>query len=238
MFTTVGTLIRASVMELEAIAAGDSPSSEEYADALVRFNNMLGQWSAKRYILPFMTSENFAIAASVVSRTFGNGGQLGTARPLKIINAFLRDSSGYDCPLRAFNLDQYQAIPLKALTAKPTTLFYYQTYPLGTLYFNCITDAAYTLFLDTQKPFGQYTAITDDLNMSPEYHEPAMYNLTIRLAAPWGINLRPATVALAKEGLRDIKRLRAADTVSPVPLPSGLSDNSALSLNDLMYGGS
>lgn len=222
-FNQVSDCIKAAYRGMEVIGSGDVPSTSEYADALEALNNMLASWSVKRYVPPQLISESFSVSSGVSSRTIGPSGQLVTARPLKIVSAFLRDSANNDYPFgKIGNKTEYDAISYKSHTERPSEIFYLDTFPNGTIYFNSITDAAYTLYLQSQKQIVEFVAVTDTWSLPEEYDVAVKLNLQIHLSAEFGVQLSPAVVALAKESLRDLKRLRAAAQVEPVSLPSGV----------------
>jgi len=225
-FTHVGHLITLAMRNLRLIPAGTFPSSEEYADYLDVFNVMRRQLSAKRY-LTAAVADSLAIGAGVSSRTIGAAGQLVTERPIKITAAILRDTSSNDYRFpKIGNKLEYDSISNKTQTGKPCAIYYHSNYPLGVIYFDRVTDTAYTLLLESQKQMGDYADENTTLVDPPEAHEPLMYQLCIRIADQNSAALLTPTIAAkAAEGLRDLRRLRATETIEAINLPSGLTES-------------
>jgi hypothetical protein len=61
--STVRDLIKGSLRLLGATATGETPSSEEQADALATLNALLDSWSLERLMITEKIREQFALVA-------------------------------------------------------------------------------------------------------------------------------------------------------------------------------
>jgi hypothetical protein len=220
---TVRQIIDAAIRKLGARAVGDVTTTDEYTDSLQALNDMLDNWAAEAFTVPMMVNEEFPLPAGASSRTMGVGGNFNTSRPLVIDHAHVRDSQGQDEPMDIITWEEYQGISDKASTGRPSQIVSRPTSAtLATLYFHPVPDVAYTLFLDSQKPFGTILTVDQDVTLSPEYHRVLVYNLAVELAPDFGENLRADVVAIAHRSKKNVRRINAAARCNKVPLPSGL----------------
>lgn len=192
---TTGTdLVSGALRLISSLTPGEAIPGQEAGDALATLNMMLAGWSAESLMPPFRTLENFSIAAGIASRTIGSGAQLNTARPDRITDAYLRDSSNYDFPVDVtMTSGEHNAIALKSNTGRPKRLYYDPQYPNGTIYFDYTTDAAYTLYLESLKPVNQFTTLATTLDMPGEYAKAIKYLLADELSIEYGFTIQPGS---------------------------------------------
>ncbi len=117
-----------------------------------------------------------------------------------------------EIPRTVITDDGYQAIQIKSLSnAQFTNVYYNPTFPFGTVFLwpKPNTDEN-QLVLYLQSAFAGFADLTTDYAFPdlPGYTEAIEYNLSIRLAAPYGrkSDEYPDVVALARETLGLIKR--------------------------------
>ena len=205
--TTANQLLSATLQLISSLSPGESIPGQESDEALTALNRMLAAWSAEGLMPPCRTLESFPLAAGVGSRTIGASGQLVTTRPDVILDAYLRDSSGQDEPVdHTMTEGEYNAIRSKSQTGKPARLFFDPQFPNATLYFDCVTDQAYTLFLSTLKPVNQFPTVQTAMTLPGEYEETIIYLLAERLAIPYGFAIPPDLRKLIEDARRRIKR--------------------------------
>src|SRR5688572_8871221 len=77
---------------------------------LGRLNSFMEGLSIDRASVLSITQDNLALTAGTVSYTIGSGGAFNTTRPVKIVNAFVRDSSNYDTPVDVIGQAAYNDI--------------------------------------------------------------------------------------------------------------------------------
>jgi len=183
------TIINAALRKLLVTPSGGSPTTAQYSDGLEVLNDMVNSWSAQRDLIYEDTKENLTIPAGTQSITIGPTGDLITGRPLKITVATLRDNN-IDYVMKLISEREYQGFSQKNNVSRPYRLYYRNTWPNGTMYFEYTTDQAYTLILTSMKQLSTFPDGTTDVSL-PDYYERALKtNLTIELADEMGAGNR------------------------------------------------
>lgn len=222
--TTANDIITGALELVTSLSPGEGIPGAEADAALRVLNRMMKGWSTDNLMPPFATLESFAVAQGVNSRTVGSGAQLNTTRPDYIVSAYLRDSNGLDYPpLAPITSAQYDAIAQKTQTARPEWYFYDPQYPSGVLYFDAATDAAYTLFLRSVKPFNQFATINTAMDLPGEYEEIISHLLVEPLAPRYGTAITPDVRKLIEDAKRRIRRKnvrRAVAAFDPLVTPT------------------
>ena len=208
---TVQDIVTASLRLLGVIATGETPEAEDLQDSREALNLMLGNWSAKRLLVPVLTEENFTLVVGTGTYTIGTGATFSTARPIRIESAFIRDSENIDTPLEIISRDKYNDRVLKTTEGRPEDLFYEDTYANGTIKLLYVPDEAYTLFINSWKAFTQFSALDTTISLPDEYLEALKYNLAVRIAPEYEISVRPEVVGIALDTYKTLKNLNAPD---------------------------
>ncbi|MFZ5989427.1 MAG: hypothetical protein ACOYWZ_20215 [Bacillota bacterium] len=178
---TAQTIINAACRRIGIPSAGSSISNI----GLETLNNMISSWSAEGLIIPYYTTENFNLTVGKSSYTIGSTtGDFNTVRPLRIINAFIRDSDNVDYPLDVTMTQQeYNDISDKTVDERPSKLYYDPQYtPLGKIYFNSEPSEVEALHLISEKPLTELAALNTEVSLPDLYKEALIYNLAIRMA--------------------------------------------------------
>ena len=129
-----------------------NPSTDQDDSGLEALNNMISSWSAEGLLVPYNTIESFALTVGKSTYTIGSGGEFDTVRPLRIIDAFIRDSNSDDYPVDvSMTRVEYNAITQKDAEARPTRLYFDPQYPKGKIYFNYEPDTAERYILRPRK---------------------------------------------------------------------------------------
>ncbi len=194
MATTAQTLINSALRK----NGKTNPDNTILENALEDLNNMLSFWSVEGLLIPNVTKESFAVASALGSRTIGSSGNFNTVRPVKIVDAYIQDSGGNDYPVKVdMTLQEYNNIVDKTVTGRPTQLYYHPAYPLGIIYFDYVTDAAYTLYLDSLKQITEFASLSTSYSMPPEYKLALIYNLAVFISHDFDQQLSPDIFQIA-----------------------------------------
>jgi len=197
MATTALTIINRAL----AKNGVDEPAVTEQIDALDELNNMLSYFSIIDLVVPYVTPESLVITTVTVNPiTIGSSGVFNTVRPIKITDAYIRDSNSYDYKIDV-NMTEYEynSITTKATKARPTSLWYSPSYPLGNIYLNCPPDASYTFFIDSIKRLTEFALLSTSFNFSPEYKLMLIYNLAVIISPEYGSNLSKEVLRIAEQ---------------------------------------
>jgi len=192
-------LIQRAYRELGVATPGYTLSAEEAAVGLETLNAMLGQWGARGLMVHAPSLISFSLSAGTGSYTIASSGaDVSETRPERVIGGYVRESGGtQDFGLKPLTRSEYDSIPLKSQTGRPTRYYYDNTYAAGTIYFYPVPDAAYTAYLDTFGPFTSFADLTTDYSIPGEYEEAFAYGLAVRLASQSGRDVPPSTAGLA-----------------------------------------
>lgn len=220
----VSDLLRASLRSIGALSTGEGVLTiqeipdGEYTDLLMALQVMLRAWSTKQINVFSSDRESITLVSGQNSYTWGTGGNISTERPNQLIDVFVRDSQGTDIPVDIIPEAEYNSFVVKSTLGRPYAAFYEPNYPLGVLHIYPTPQDAETLFLESLKPFTEtssFASVTNTLSFPPNYQEPIISNLAIRIAPYYGITVPAETAAIAAKSYSDLISLNAANQVQP-----------------------
>jgi hypothetical protein len=209
--TTVNEIITDTLFDIGAVAVGETPDDDTMQHALRIMRRMINSWSNKRQLIYYTTTEDLTLNGSS-SYTIGSGGDFDTARPVKILGAYVQSAT--DINLEIIDEARYREISLKDAAGSPAYLWYSPEYPLGKIYIYPL--AAGTLSLYSLKPLTDMDELTDSISFPEGYEEAIQYNLAVRLAPSYGKGADPVLIGLAKMALNDITAINAALNIEVV----------------------
>lgn len=122
--------VTAALKTLNAVAAEETPTAAEFADALERGNDWIDALGLEDLTIFFLLRSVFPLTANTASYTIGTGGVFNIARPTTIAAAGLILNTGtvppLELPIDVFTDQQWEGITQKSFAA---------TYPTG-IHFN------------------------------------------------------------------------------------------------------
>ena len=145
-------------------------------------NFMMDSWSGSTMMVRAALLENFPVTAGVSSYTIGSGATFNTAKPVEIVNAYIRDSYGVDYDLEIINKDRLDALPDKSyVSSRPIALNYdpgqsQQSSQKGTITLYYTPDADYTVYLESFKYLTEFVNLTDIVTFEPAYFKCIVWN--------------------------------------------------------------
>jgi len=222
---TAQEIIQASMRKLGVYASGETPTTNELADGLSALQSMLRAWSGRRLVVFSSVKDTLTLVAGTASYTWGSGGTLTTARPHSVLGAYTLDSDNISCELDIITEGQYRVLGNKTLTGRPSKMFVHMLYPLSYIYLYTAPDIAYTLYIDSMKQFTEtssFSALSDTLQFPPNYEEPIIYNLAIRLGSEFGKAISADVAAIAASGLKELMSLNSGLLYEPVDIAGSL----------------
>lgn len=215
------------------LGLGQTANAEDTNDAFDMLNMMLSTWNRKRWLV-YRLVDIACVADGSQFYTVGPTGDFDVARPDRIESAYVRMlnqsqimgqmSSTVDYPLDILEAhEDYGALTLKNLVAFPAAVFYDSNVPFGNLYVYPIPTSKYEIHIIVKETLKQFSNLTDDITLPPEYLDAIMWNLAARLRPMYGQQPDPTIIAVAKSSLNVI---RGANTQIPdLQMPSGLTRN-------------
>jgi hypothetical protein len=181
----VSDLINLSFLNIGSIAAGETPTSAELADAFTRLNLMLGQWSIEQLTVPQPVHQNFAVTAGVASYTLGTGGTLVTAaRPIRVTGA-ASVSGNFRQAMEVMSFEKFSATvqdPLASTSVLALKLAADNGNPsINLRVFPVPAAGPGSLWLDYWTAIAQFGASSDNVTLSPEVVNALHLNLSVLL---------------------------------------------------------
>lgn len=185
MISTAQDIITDALQIIGVIAANETPATEDLNLGLRTLNGMLGRWSASSLLIRSTTEDSYVVPAGTTSFTIGSGGNCNTGKPIKILNAYMRDSGGTDTEVRIIEYEEYDSYVNKDVAATPDALYYdpgaSQGGTLGTAYLYPKADQQYTIYFRSDKYFTEFTSLSTTSTFEDMYYEALAYGLAVRL---------------------------------------------------------
>ena len=220
---TAADIIKRALRIAQVISQGDDPSgTDKETDALPVLNSMIASWSAERLTVPYLVTDTLTLTPSDGEYTFGTGGDINSARPNRIEEAFIRDANNIDYPVKIVHVSKYNDVEDKTTEGRPYYLYYIAEYPLAKIKLIYVPDAAETLVLDSWKPLTQIATVATTINLPGEYRRALEYNLAVDLAPEYAQELSQSVYTEANQSKKIIKKLNA------VPVAERKVDNALL----------
>lgn len=222
--TTPNDVILLALTDAGVIGQGQTASGQDVADSFNRCNMMLAQWQRKRWLVYHLVDLAFT-STGAISYTVGLGGNFNVARPDRVEAAYFRQlltssvPNQVDYPLEMIEArEDYSRIMLKTLQTFPQYLFYDAAFPLGSVFpWPVIPATIYELHILLKEQLGQFTSLTQTINLPPEYLACILHNLTARLQIAYKIPVDPGVVALAKDALNTVRNANTQITRLHMP---------------------
>jgi hypothetical protein len=207
------------------LGIGQTAQAEDMNTGFDLLVEMIGMWQRDRFLAWRLTEQ---IIPSTGAQSYPM-----TDRPPRLDSAYARLLTGQqiaginnagpvDFPLYLIDsMDEYNEIGLKQLTTFPAAVWYSPDYPTGMIFPWPIPPAnQFDLHVFYRAGLPTYTAITDPLNLPPEYVRAARYELALMVQMDYGLPARPDHAA-AMAGTK--AAIRAANAhVAQLGMPAAL----------------
>lgn len=216
MAQTVGDLIRSAMRKIGVLAAGEPLPANEGEDAKIVFSQMVDAWSLESLLIPVVSVVTKQLLVGESEYTIGiypdvtiPDNHIETARPEKILAAFIRDPYDTDYIQEIIEVKTFSRISRKTNSSRPSRLYNRKGWPMNTIIFESLPYADETLHLEVVQPLSVYlstASLTDVINLPSGYEQVLIYNLAIMLSDEWGKQVSPSVATVAIEGKKRIKR--------------------------------
>lgn len=232
--TQLSDIVNLAFKDAGVFGTGQTPSSDDQADALRRVNQMISQWNRRRWLVYHLVDNGFSCTGAR-SYTVGAGGNFNITRPDRIEAAYIRqlvptNPTPIDWGLEEItSFEEYSKIAIKTLAASPSEYFFYDSgFPLGTIYPWPIPSNQYELHILTKAVLQQFAGTADALVLPPEYEEAIYLNLAVRLRMAYRLPADPVLIGLAKAALNTIRRSNFQ--IAPLRMPKGVTRGPAYNI--------
>ncbi len=210
--TTVLDLITNAMKEIGAIAIDEVPTDSDAQFCLGKLNGMIGLWQTESLMVYGRDVGVYTLLPNQASYSIGVGGDINTARPNAIVDAYVRDTNNNDYKMWVTNnSEDYSDIVSKTVNSTIPTFLYYNTgVPLGTIrLWPELSDSSYRLVLWTWTILSEFAAVTDTVTVPPGYIRALTSNLAITICAAFG---RDPAATLATEAVMSKGQLKKYNT--------------------------
>lgn len=217
----VSSAIYSAMRKIGVLASGEAATASELSDGIEALQVMLRSWAAAGINVFASVKESFNLVVGSASYTWGSGGTITTARPSKVLGAYVLDSSGVSHPVDIISEDRYRQIPIKTTSGRPYAVFYHPLFPLGYLYTYPVADVIEAIWIDSLKPFTETSSFeshADEMDFPPEYQEPIVYNLATRLAPEYGKSVSNEVLGVANSSYNRLISLNASNQIQSLCL--------------------
>jgi hypothetical protein len=191
------------------LAAGEEASSSEHNDALDRFNGMIDSFNIQNFTVSHLQEKVYHPPSVGWTSKITIGSDLTNTfvevAPVSVQSAFFRDAAGVDFKMSPMGINEWSDMIWKNIVAPP--LKYYENY-YGhnlALQFDVVPYASYTLHLICKLPYAGNYKPTDNIDWDYGFEEMLRYQLAVRLAAEYGVQIRQDVVILAESLMKNIK---------------------------------
>lgn len=212
MATTALNIITRAMRKAGILSNVESPTSDEANDALDTMNDIIASLSNDGLLVYAHTTESFSITGGTGSYTIGSGGDFNTSRPLSILSAYCRDSSGTDSTVGQIGQAEYAKLATKTTQGRPKYFYYDNDYSLGTLNLYPVPDTSYTFYITSEKPITSFSSLTTSFDMPPGWALLLTDALAISLAPEYGVQTPQETILSYERSVTALKRQKARMT--------------------------
>lgn len=207
-------IITSALDTIGAYGVGESLTAEDADASLRRLNAFVSSIAIQPLTIPVIRREVFDVVANTSTYTIGDGADFDTSRPSLIQAAALllnTSSPAIEIPLGLLTDQGYQSITMKTQTNTLFTNLYYNatftTSGWGTIFLWPVpTTADNDLVIYRPEQLTEFADLTTQYQIPNGYEEMFVYNLAVRLCAPFGRPLNDDVRMLAKSSLANIKR--------------------------------
>lgn len=219
MATTVSAIIRSAMRKIGVLAAGEPLPADEGDDALEVFRQMVDAWSTETLLIPMVNVVTHTLVGDQAEYTIGiypeplplelPTNHIETARPERIISAFIRDRYQTDYIQELIDVKTYSRISRKTNASRPSRIYVREGWPLNTLLFESIPYDGETLHLEAVQPFAELLpaiGLTEAINLPPGYEQSLIYNLCLELAPEYGKDITAVIATQATTSKLRLKR--------------------------------
>jgi hypothetical protein len=220
---TAGDIIALSLFDAGIVGTGQTPQASDANKALTRLNDMIAQWTRRRWLVYHLIDVS-KVSTGAVSYTVGAGGDFDTPRPdrleqgcfVRLLTTTAPNQIDYSLQLIEAR-ENYNQIAMKQMGSFPQAIFYDAAFPLGRVYPWPVPNTQYEIHLNIKGTLDNFPTLATAYNLPPEYAEAIRLNLIVRLRAAYQLTPDPTTDRLALVALNTIKNANAQIPFLQVP---------------------
>ena len=181
---TVGEIVDAALRKIGVVAIDEAASADDTAAAVSSLNWMLKGWQRKKWL-------TWTYASGSLALTTAASYALAPVRPIRILNARLKQSSGIEIPMVRLTRDEYDTLPDKTTTGIPTQFHYDRQRETAQFIIWPVLSApsGETVEYTYEREIEDISGTPDTLDIPVEWAECVIYSLASRLADDYALNV-------------------------------------------------
>lgn len=189
------------------IATGETPSADEFVDALAALNDLLEYWSTFPLAVYGQAGVTMLTVAGTATYTMGVGGTWNTTRPVRIAGDPICTYLGIDYQVTQIGQAQYDLIPLKT-QQQPIVeqLLYVNDNPLGRVTLWPVPSGIVSITMSVDRVLTQVANTATQIIYPPGYFMALRHNLAVMLCGEYQKPVPMSVGAIATSSLAAIKR--------------------------------
>ena len=218
---TAERVIRMAYRDAGLIQDGDEPTSEQYADGLLRLTDMVNLWQTQGLKLWLQYDLSIPLVSGQGTYTMGPGGSVDMTKPLRAIQGYYLDVNSIRRPLVVLSREEYTRLSIVSQTGQINSYFIDKQQYMLSVSFWLIPDATAatgTAHLIIQQQVTGPISLTSDTGFPVEWYMGLRWGLADELATgqPQAIMARCEQKAMAyRQALEDWDVEDASTTFTP-----------------------
>ncbi len=211
MSLTAQQLINAAMQSANILASGETPNSDESADAFIQLNELIDSWNAVKLNLSSMARVTNSLSNATGTYTIGSGGAINVTRPTSIEAAnIITSGDGLYFPLQIGSAADISKVMERATIAKvPRVLFYDAAYPLGTIYLAPYPSGTPTLEMFVWAQVAAIATLGTTFAMPPGYERALRLKLAVEMCPNFGKQPSQQLITSMNEAMAAIRGTNA-----------------------------
>lgn len=190
---TRGEIIKAAYRKIGALGDWEDPTTAQTTAAVLALQALVKAWQADG--MPVWVIKEQAIPTSALASgevTVGLGQTFNVAKPLKVIQAFLRRDQT-EIPLKIENRQNFNFLTNHGITGTPTIIYYQPFIDYGVL--SCypkpdpVTQTTTSIRIHYQAMYEDMDSDSNNLGFPSEWVEAVIYGLAVRLAPEYSLSI-------------------------------------------------
>jgi len=196
---TVRTIVEDALLDIEAGTLGQSATGEAMAHGVRHLSRLMKAWQTMGHFQSLTAEQSLTIVANTADHT------LSPVRPIKILNARYKDTSGNEIPMFQMNRQEYDELPTKTTTGIPTNYYYnrQKESAVFTIWPVKASVTTETIEITYEREYEDITDEDDVIDIPSEAYDAVILNLAARLAHTYGSAERKAMVKIDAKAALD-----------------------------------
>ena len=185
-------IIKRALRLIGVVAQGETPTTDQVNEAALSLNGLVKAWQADGMPLWALKETSIPLTGGVNSYTLGLGATVNIPKPLKVTQAWFRNTtSNVDIPLRIITKQEYNMLGNKTSQGSPIQIYYEPLRDTGVLHVfptpGSVDASSGTIYIVYQRPFEDFDSATDNPDFPQEWYDAVTYGLATRLAPEYGV---------------------------------------------------